>query len=251
MRQVNKTMPKKVLVFLVEGVSDERALAAIRRYVPDKYRVAIHVTHGDLFTRPGIRKNVKGRVGDQVRKMMHETKYRKQEIAAVIQVTDTDGTFVAADDVRVNASVGRAPVYQESGIMVANSGIQQYIQKRNRIKASELNVMRTSDEIISGIYYFLLYFSCNLDHVMHHKRNMTIEEKINQSRAFEQACREDPQHFYYFFHNQPFAVAGSIDETWSFIEKGMHSLQRYTNFQLVFDLLDSLEESKPRSEKKN
>jgi len=239
---------KKAIVFIVEGVSDERTIAAIRNYVPSKYGVYVHITRGDMFTRPGVRKNVKTRVTDQVRKIMNETKYRKQEILAVIQLTDTDGVFVDDRDIEVNASVGRDPVYRESGIVVANPGIQQYIQKRNKIKASELRTMCSADVIMNGIYYFIFYFSCNLDHVMHNNRNMTIEEKINQSRAFERACREQPDHFYHFFHDQPFAVQGSIDGTWDFIERGAHSVQRYSNFHLIFDMLDTLEQQKALEE---
>ncbi|MCO7126969.1 hypothetical protein NIE88_14450 [Sporolactobacillus shoreicorticis] len=239
---------KKVIVFIVEGVSDERTIAAIRNYVPSKYSVYVHITRGDMFTRPGMRKNVKTRVMDQIRKIMNETKYRKQEILAVIQLTDTDGAFVNDKAIEVNASVGRAPIYRESRIVVANSGIQQYIQKRNKIKASELRTMCSEDVIMNGIYYFIFYFSCNLDHVMHNNRNMAIEEKINQSRAFERACHDQPEHFYHFFHDQSFAVRGSIDDTWDFIERGTHSLQRYSNFHLIFDLLDTLEQQKAAQE---
>jgi hypothetical protein len=233
---------KKVVVFIVEGVSDERALAAIRKYVSYKYTIYIHVTHGDLFTRPGVRKSVKVRVSDQVRKIMNETKYRKQEILAIIQLTDTDGAFVDDQDVMVNESVGKNPVYRESGIVVANSGIRQYIQKRNKMKASELRLMCSADEIMSGIYYFLYYFSCNLDHVIHNDRNMTIEEKINRSRKFERECSSHPELFHRFFEDDTFAVQGSLDDSWTFIEHGTHSVQRYSNFHLIFNLLDSLNE---------
>ncbi|MCL1632687.1 hypothetical protein M3N64_12235 [Sporolactobacillus sp. CPB3-1] len=232
---------KKVVIFIVEGVSDERVIAAIRNYVPGSCRVYIHITRGDLFTKPGVRKNIKVRVADQVKKVMNATKFRKREILAVVQLTDMDGTFVRDQDVMIDSAVGKDPNYREDGIVVRNAGIRQYIQKRNREKASELRAMCASAEIMAGIYYFLFYFSCNLDHVMHNNRNMPVEEKIRRSRDFEHSCRAHPEHFYHFFHDQPFAVQGSIDETWRFIEQGNHSVQRYSNFHLIFDVLSQLE----------
>lgn len=83
---------------------------------------------------------------------------------------------------------------------------------------------------ISKIPYSFYYFSCNLDHVLHGRNNLSEKEKIECSRTFDLQYADDPNAFIHFMKDEPFAVQGTYQETWAFIKQGVRSLERHSNF---------------------
>ncbi|QOK25896.1 hypothetical protein IIE26_19770 [Cytobacillus oceanisediminis] len=231
---------KKVVILIVEGVSDERAISSIRKYVKESFGIYIHLTHGDVFSDTLNRKGIKAVVGDQVQKVMQQYKYTKNEILAVIQVTDTDGAFIPDEFVIIDENIGDKKLYCCDSIKVPNQQSAINIKQRNKIKASNLRTMYSTLKVQKTIDYYLLYFSCNLDHIIHDEMNLDNTEKDPKAREFDKKYKQKPNDFMEFFKNGTFVVQGSNKETWDFIQEGKNSLGQYSNFHLIFDILDKL-----------
>ncbi|KSU60387.1 hypothetical protein AS034_16220 [[Bacillus] enclensis] len=233
---------KKVVIVIVEGISDERAISSIRKYVRDTFGVFIHLTHGDVFSDNSYRKGIKAVVGDQVQKVMQQYKYTKNEILAVIQVADTDGAFINDDLVIVDENIGESKKYFCNSIKVSSQKKAINIQQRNKVKAAKLKTMYPTLKVQKSINYHLLYFSCNLDHVIHGEMNLNDKEKEPKAKEFDKKYKGKPKDFVDFFKKEAFAVKGTKRETWEFIQRDNNSLKQYSNFHLIFDILDDLME---------
>lgn len=232
-------MSRKVVVLIVEGVSDEKALSPLTRYVKDKLGIHIHTTHGDVFSDyKNSRKSIKSVIGDQITRVMNETKFKKKDIVAVIQITDTDGVFIDDTCVKVNPTIHEKR-YEDHCIIVSNEQDAIKIRNRNKIKARKLRTMYSSNVIQSNVNYYLLYFSCNMDHVLHGERGPDDREKYLKAKEFDKKYK-NPQMFKEFFMNQSFSVDGTLKDTWKFIEQDSNSLKKFSNFHLIFSILDSL-----------
>ena len=71
-------------------------------------------------------------------------------------------------------------IYEDDGIHTANV---KAIQERNKTQRENLYRLRTQGSVW-GVPYRIYYMSCNLDHVLHNKRNSTEDEKENDAYAF-------------------------------------------------------------------
>ncbi|MBE0337776.1 hypothetical protein [Paenibacillus sp. 23TSA30-6] len=234
---------KRAVIIIVEGVSDERALSTITKYAKELFDVHIHFSNGDIFTRAS-NKGAKAVVGDEIQKVMNETKYTKKDILAVIQITDTDGTFIKDDSVIVDHTLDRKLLYLSDSIKVSEPHKALEIRRRNKNKAHSLKTMYSATTIKKDIPYYLLYFSCNLDHIIHDERNLEEEYKTSKARTFSGKFKNKPDDFLNFFKDNSFVVTGTLKETWDFIQDGHHSLGRYTNFHIIFDILNTLTNKK-------
>lgn len=231
---------KKVVIVIVEGVSDERALSSINKYMKEVFDIHIHFTRGDIFTKNKHNtKAIKAVVGDEIQKVMNETKYSKKDILAVVQITDTDGTFIDESSVTVDETLDVNKIYLNNCIKVANQNRAVGIKQRNKEKSSRLKTMYSVDQV-KGIPYYLLYFSCNLDHIIHNERNLDEGEKTSKAREFSKKYRHKLDDFLKYFKESSFVVNGSHRETWEFIQIANNSLGRFSNFHLIFDILDTL-----------
>ncbi|MDA2513230.1 hypothetical protein PDN74_23180 [Bacillus cereus] len=231
---------KKVVIVIVEGISDERALSSITKYVKELFDIHIHFAKGDLFSKHiDARKGIKGAIGDEVQKVMNERKYLKKEILAVIQVTDTDGTFIDDKSVVVDENINVKTLYLDEAIKVCDQNGAIHIKQRNKDKSSRLKTMFTTDKV-KNFPYYLLYFSCNLDHVIHDERNMEDEKKTQKAREFNKKFKGNLNDFLEFFTDNQFVVDGTIRETWEFIQRENNSLKKFSNFHLIFAILDML-----------
>ena len=74
--------------------------------------------------------------------------------------------------------------------------------------------------------------SSNLDHVLYNKQNNDIDEKVNDASAFSRKYGDDIPGFLSFFSDPTFAVLSSYSESWEYIQEGVNSLGRYSNFGL-------------------
>ena len=56
---------KKVVLVIVEGSSDDTALGVMLNQIYDKDKVYVHIMHGDITTRKGVRSdNIVGKIGN-------------------------------------------------------------------------------------------------------------------------------------------------------------------------------------------
>ncbi len=76
--------------------------------------------------------------------------------------------------------------------------------------------------------------SCNLDHVLYDKRNLSDSEKEDEAIRFARRYHDDIAGFLDFICHSLFSVMGTRKETWQFIETGDNSLQRHSNLGTLF-----------------
>ena len=100
-----------------------------------------------------------------------------------------------------------------------------------------------------SIPYRAYYRSSNLDHVLYGKLNSSDEEKENDAYAFAKKYKDDIDGFLKDISDSDFSRMEGYKESWAFIKKECHSLERHTNLGLCFS--DIREERKKAVKTKN
>ena len=86
---------KKVLLFIVEGLSDEAALDGVLSRLLSNEKIRFHVVKGDITTSERRGSNsIKTLINEQVRKFMTSYHLQPKDILQVVHLMDTDGAFV-------------------------------------------------------------------------------------------------------------------------------------------------------------
>jgi len=86
---------KKILFFIVEGSTDKTALEKIFKKIYRKKHVRFVFTNGDITSDDEITKdNVCDILYAKVKKYLDENKLKKTDVWQVIQIFDTDGTYI-------------------------------------------------------------------------------------------------------------------------------------------------------------
>ena len=90
----------KVVLFIVEGATDKRALASIFRKIYRNRTVRFEFTHGDITSDETISiKNVEDEIYKYVKSYIDISKIKKSDIWQIVQIFDMDGAY--ADDSRI------------------------------------------------------------------------------------------------------------------------------------------------------
>lgn len=221
---------KKVIIFIVEGPSDEGAIGSIVKEYFSSSEVKFHVIHGDITARGSVNSDtIIKRINDCMEDVKTKYRYTDEDILKVIHLSDLDGAFVTAENVIQKKS--GPTVYYTDHIETSNVGS---LIKRNQLK-SELLYKLSATGKINEVPYRIYYMSCNLEHVLFNElREFSSEEKWEYSDTFAERFEGKPEEFIEFLGKNQVAVYGTYKETWDFIQEGENSLNRFTNFQLAF-----------------
>ena len=222
---------RKVVFVIVEGASDETALGIALNQVFDKESVHVHIMRGDITTRVGVNsKNIVAKVGNEVKAYATSNHYKASNFKQIIHIVDTDAAYLADNKILEDLECEEL-TYQDDGIHASN--VEKVIS-RNKQKTDNLYRLRSCGNIW-GIPYRVYYMSCNLDHVLYDKRNSTDEEKEEDAYAFAKKYKNNVEAFMDFMCKSAFSVKGDFKESWEFIEKDMHSIERYTNLPICLE----------------
>ena len=222
---------RKIVFVIVEGASDETALGIALSQVYDKEAVYVHIMHGDITTRTGVNsQNIVAKVGNEVKSYAISNHYKASDFKQIIHIVDTDAAYLAEDKVLVDPKCVELS-YQDDGI---HTGDISRVIARNKQKADNLYRLRGCGNIW-GVPYKVYYMSCNLDHVLYDKRNSTEEEKEKDAYAFAKKYKNNVEAFMEYMCESSFSVKGDFKESWEFIEKDMHSIERYTNLPICLE----------------
>ena len=222
---------KKVILFLVEGISDEVSFQGIWEEFFENNDVRVFVLRCDITTQnfPTV-SNILAKFKDPLDRFFQETKLKKDDIQKIVHFIDTDGAF--APDFCIEKSSSNTIRYTEEKILTANP---EKIIKRNNCKKAIVKKLYTTSTIYDGIPYEIYYLSRNLEHVLHNKiDNLTDLEKKNFSEEFDEKYAGRLEDFLTFINNPSFAVQKDFRESWNFIMESTNSLHRYTNIHLLF-----------------
>ncbi len=221
---------KRVIIFIVEGPSDESAIGGIVAEYFAEYHVVFQVIHGDITTKDGVNSNsIIKRVHAYVEEIMRKYRYKEEDLGSIIHVADMDGAYIPPD--KVLEKENGATKYDKDCIRTMHVNA---VIRRNKLKSELLDKLAKTGKV-GGVPYQIYYMSCNLEQVLYGElRTFTDDEKWEKSDSFAQEYEGHVKEFIQFISDTSIAVGGSYQETWAFIEKETNSLKRYTNFYQIF-----------------
>ncbi len=221
---------KKVIVVIVEGPSDMNALGGILKEYFSSDEIQFMVVHGDITSdNKTTFDNVISKIDDLVNIVRNKYGYQWTDFKKIIHIGDTDGAFTIGCVKQANVEDTK---YYEDRIETSDV---RSIEQRNAHK-SDIMFKLYSTGKIHNIYYRFYFNSCNIEHVLYNKlKDFSDEEKEILADDFSDKYEGKCNDFIDFISGEDVAVKGTFKETWKFIEKDNHSLQRYSNLHLIFE----------------
>lgn len=222
---------KKIILFIVEGITDEMSLSLILSKLIDDSSVQFHVINSDITSDfNSSAQNIIRKIDGEVKNYLSKnTGLRKTDIKEIIHLVDTDGAFVDEDHIIEDDSCEKT-FYTENSI---HTNKKDLIVSRNERKSSILNKLYQTNSI-GRISYRIFFFSSNLEHVLHNNQNTPLGDKSMYSYRFVDKYVGDESQFIKFISSSDFAVKGKYRDTWKFIKTDLNSLNRYCNLHLFF-----------------
>ena len=224
-------MTKKLIIFLVEGITEKISFGAIFSEIFSNENIEFHIVHGDITSDYSISyQNIKLKLKNQIKKFLKKEHYKKSDIKQINHVVDTDGAFISANKIKKHSKDNI--IYKKDKIFTNNI---EYIKKRNKNKSRILKKLYKSNKIF-GITYKIYYLSCNLEHVLHNKANVNQnDKKIKMAEEFESEYFNKKQKFLTFIRSKDIAVNRDYNNSWKYIIRGNNSLKRNSNIYQIFD----------------
>lgn len=226
----------KILLFIVEGLSDKTALAPALEKIVTNSKVKFKIMHTDITSDfDSTVANIERRIKEQaVKKFLNiNSQFRSTNICGIVHIVDLDGVFIP--DVKIVQANIEDAQYLDDSIVCKDRDM--FLRSKSNKSSNILHLASLSKIAIpNGIIvpYSIYFMSCNLDHVLHNRRNSTQKEKTESSLVFADAY-DDPKMFEDFFNDQNIKVTGSYEETWRFAQQELNSLKRGSNFWLCID----------------
>lgn len=220
---------KKVILFIVEGSTDKNSLSLILYRLLNNVNVKFHVVGGDVTSEKETSvKNCIVKVTNEIKSFLEENKYDKKDIIKIVHLVDTDGAFVNNDKIIMDEDVKIK--YTLDSILTKN--IENIVERNNR-KSSVIDKLYNLDKVYN-IDYFMYYFSCNLEHVLHNEENINDHLKEEYSDKFLDKYINNERKFIEFICTSNFSMINDYVKSWEFIKKDTNSLKRYCNLGLLF-----------------
>ena len=222
---------KKIVLVIVEGPSDDSALGVILNRLFDKNKVHIEIMYGDITTDMSIEPaDIVKALGEVVKRYADTMHFKQLHFQQVIHLIDMDGAYIPDNRVLENPDAEK-PVYSLTNIQTAKRDL---LLRRNKHKQSKIERICGMQKVWGSIPYRAYYMSSNLDHVLYGKLNSSDEEKENDAYAFAKKYKDDIDGFLKCISDSDFSRMEGYKESWAFIKKECHSLERYTNLGLCF-----------------
>lgn len=223
---------KKVIIFIVEGISDKESLNGILSEFYEQSEFVFVVINGDITTDYGCKvDNISSKIVSYIKDAMKKkNKFYKKDIKRVVHIVDMDGAYIPDNNI----------VFDDCDkIMYTTNNIKtkdvEKVKDRNMRKRNIINKLSSMNYIYGKIPYTMFYMSCNLEHVLHNLQNVSDEKKFKLASEIEDKYIDNPEEFVEFLKNSEFAVKGSLAETWKYIKKDLNSLQRHSNLRIFFE----------------
>ena len=222
---------KKVILFIVEGITDKTALGTVLDAILSNEKIHFAITEGDITTKDDVNaSNVIRRINEIVKYTQERYHFKASDLLEIVHLIDTDGAFIPDTAVINNAEAMHIQYTLQN---IQTDDIEKIVE-RNQKKLGLVKLLRSKTEINKKPYK-MFYFSRNQEHVLHNEaKELTASEKNALADQFDDLYGDAPEAFLEFIKSKDFAVSGDYAETWKFIEDGIHSLERWSNFHLYF-----------------
>ena len=221
----------KAVIFIVEGKTDKTALKSIFSKIYRYKDVQFMFTRGDLTSDKNItEENIKAEIYKIVKICMDYAKLKKKDVFQIVQIFDTDGTYI--DDSCITEGETEEFVYSETEV---SCKYPERVKIRNQHKKALMEFLLGEQEI-ENIPYECYFMSCNLEHALYDKNNLTEEEKEKNADIFQRAFIGKEEKFIPYIracaaNDMPMTYPGS----WRYIKEERHSLERNSNLAVYFD----------------
>ena len=221
----------KAVIFIVEGKTDKTALENIFKKIYQYKDIQFKFTRGDLTSDENITKeNIRTEIYKIVKSYMDYAKLKKSDVFQIIQIFDTDGTYI--DEAYITEGDTEEFIYSEEDI---SCKYPERVKARNQHK-SELMEFLLGEHEIENIPYECYFMSCNLDHVLYDKNNLTDEEKENNADMFQRAFIGKEEKFIPYIRACAASnMSKNYSGSWRYIKQERHSLERNSNLSIYFD----------------
>ena len=219
-------------MILLEGPSDVTALRIFFKNFFSNDKVVTRTLYTDITSQHGVYPNtIKAKIGRHISNELRRLKLNKSDLMSVIHIVDLDGAFIPDTAVRLDKTKMTFS-YEDDGIYYKDikSVVDRNAQKKCNIEA----LYKNTSGICGGVTYHVYYMSCNLEHVLHNIRQAIDEDKVRLAYEFAERYKDDLHGFLHYITTSDFSICTSYQESWEFITKDLHSLQRYTNVGLCF-----------------
>lgn len=221
---------RKVLLFIVEGLSDKVSFEGQFVKFFSSFDVQVAVMRCDVTTEV-YSSEIKPYLNSRIEEFCSIEKVKKTDIKGIVHLVDTDGAFVSEDCVKQNTS--DETEYTDKEILAKNRETLIEQNKKKSLVLKKLCSMRT----LAGINYTVYFLSRTLEHVLHNRiENLTDQDKTELSEAFDDSYADNLEGFLAFIADEVFAVKGDYKQTWDFIKQDTNSLKRYSNLHLLFEV---------------
>jgi hypothetical protein len=223
-------MTRKLILFLVEGITEEISFGLIFSEIFEDKEIEFQIARGDITARNGVNfRNVIEVINEEVLSFLDKEHYNKGDILEIIHLLDTDGAYISEDLIEKH---DKDKNYYYSDKLCTRH--PENTKKRNDKKSRIMDRLSKNSEI-NSIPYNAYYLSCNLEHVLHNDANIDDNLKAEKAEEFSDSFFGREFEFLDFIRTESFNVAGEYEETWKFIKHGNNSLNRYSNLHLVFE----------------
>lgn len=226
---------RKVVLILVEGASDKKALSLIETFYKSK-NLKVYTTEGDITsngttTITNCTEVLKG----IVKHFREDKKLEKDDIVEVIHIIDTDGAFIPDGCIVVDKTL--VDFHYTLDCIKANN--KRKVKNRNDRKIEIIKELLNTKKIDKTIKYRMFYMSCNLDHVLHNEINLDNTLKVEKAFEFRRKFNKNKSGFIEFFNSSECKANGNYKVTWDFIQQRKNSLKRYNNWWIFLNELEA------------
>lgn len=225
-------MSKKVVIILVEGITDQAALEGVLKTIYNPDEIVFKIIMGDITSdNKTTPQNMKKKITSLIKSVIERYYINKSDILKVIHFVDLDGAYIKDSDILEDPNATNF-VYTDDNIIYSskNKAIQRNAHKRNN-----LNLLSSLKKVFKDLDYFIYYFSCDQEHVLHNRRKVLDHEKDDLAEAFNDKYGDDLEGFKEFILDPELAAPGDYKESWEFIKLNRNSLNRHSNFHLLLE----------------
>lgn len=222
---------KRVVTFIVEGPTDENAIGSLMKENFSNQEVQFVVIHGDITANTAVKPgNILIRIQDILKKMMGQYGYQKKDMKRIFHIVDMDGACIPDEAVHHDKKQNK-PHYFMDHIDTSNTDL---VIDRNKRKQALLFKLHHTP-MIYNIPYSVFYNSRNLEHVLYNiYESISDADKVKLADDFAEKYDGDIDGFIKLISSEDIAVPGTFGQTWAYIEKDYHSLERHSNMHLIF-----------------
>lgn len=234
-----KKTEKKIVFFIVEGITDQISLENIVDTLVDEYNssnsygdnVIFDISDGDITSDYSSRPdNIKSKIANIINGK-GKRKFAPTDYKEVIHIIDTDGAYIDDSKIFQDKSKERF-FYSPDGIYYKD---RDAVIKRNKHKRNIIESLLGIKTVYRGVKYRVFFLSSNIEHVLHNEMNVEDARKTELAKAFETQYEDRLKDFINFMCNSNFSCKQGYTQSWNFIKQGNHSINRYTNLDIFIN----------------